>query len=155
MRIPPVPIPLLGFHRVPLHGREMTASWGRRRPRGGRARAFIRIDRPLRGAHMLEALGIRKIGRSGRDWIEQAGLPIHTALFFIAIPIFFVARTANPGLLIRRHFGQDVLVQLLALLVSRCSHRVAFAISCVASPKVKPSLLSPAALSWLRIVPNN
>jgi hypothetical protein len=46
MRIPPVAIPVLRGHVVPLDRRQMTAPPGRSMARWGRALAFIRIHRP-------------------------------------------------------------------------------------------------------------
>jgi len=97
----------------------MTVPLGSGLPSGSRTITFIPIDRPLGGADMPEALGIGQIGRGGGHFVDQPGLHVHTDMLFIAVPIFLLALTPNPGLRVHRHLGQDVIVQLLNLLLPR------------------------------------
>ncbi len=119
MRIPPIAIPILGFHIIPLNGREMTVPLGSGLPSWSRTIAFIPIDRPLGGADMPETLGIGQISRGGGHFVDQPGLHIHTHVFFVPIPLRLLPLTSNPGVLVHRHLRQHGIVQLLHLLLPR------------------------------------
>ncbi len=54
MPIPPITIPIHGFHIVSSNGREMTVLLGGSLPSESRTIVFIPIDRPLGGADMPE-----------------------------------------------------------------------------------------------------
>ena len=119
MGLPAITVSVLRFHVVPLDGREMAAPLGRRLPRGGRAIAFISLDRSLRRTDMAQALGIWQIGGRGRHFVDQARLHIHTDMFLIPVPILLLALAPNPGLRISRHFRQHVIIECLDFLLSR------------------------------------
>ncbi len=106
------------------------------------SRALIRIYYPLHGTDMPQALGIKPDCPSPLTcslWPYQYFfLPLH--------PIRACVSTATSGSTSWFSFS---MCRRGAL--SRSSHSVSVAIRCVASPKVKTSPMSPAALSCSRI----
>lgn len=61
---------------------------------------------------------LRQIGGRRGHFIDQPRLHIHTDMFLVAVSIFHFPLTANPGLLIRGHLGEDLVVERVDLLWS-------------------------------------
>ena len=74
MRLPPVAIPVLRDHVVPLDRRQMTAPPGRSMTHG--AVQYLSAYTAPCGTDMPQGLGIRKIRRGRGHFVDQAGLPI-------------------------------------------------------------------------------